>query len=1019
VFDKGFGHAAAPAGGTDQVTTSPALVEEIVRNHWGLVAVAKRLGGELDENFELSTSENRTIFKLMREGCDPDFVVMQIAALSACHDFAVTVPKVITASTGEQMLSLPVDGVMRIGWLISHLPGDLLARHLPISAALAADIGTGLAQLDRQLSAFDHPLLTRPLKWDPAGAEWIADSLDVHIDLRRRAIIADILDALGPLQAILSTAPRAVIHGDANDMNLFVDAGDARLCGIIDFGDMIRTARICEAAIAAAYAMMGADDPVAIGAALLAGYHNVLPLTDDEIRLFFPLARARLAISVTCSAQSRIPGVDDGYLQISERPAWTLLGRLDGLDGQLVEMRMRAACGLEALPGAAQIEAWLHANHEQFAPIIAGLDLMAVPLLDLSFTSPLSADNPEAPSQSRLNQNIADSLLRTGQPFAIGGYGEPRPIYGGGEFGDGITRNRRQRHLGIDVTASVGQAISAPIDGTILMRGTAGAPFDYGGWLVLEHSAAGHFFWSLYGHLDPASLTAHQPGDRISAGQAIGLIGCEIVNGGWWPHVHFQLLLQRPTGPGTPDGACDPDWFDMASILCPNPAIIFGVAPEKLAWTPPGQTALLKRRQRLTVSNLSVSYHSPFMPSRGWRHYLYDHEGRRYFDAYNNVPHVGHAHPAIISAVTEQMRLVTTNSRYLHENMLAFAEAITARLPDPLSVCLFVNSASEANELALRLSRAATGKRGIVVMNHGYHGMTTGAIDISPYKFNHPRGIGKSDWVHVAPQPDLYRGGFEYGDAATIQDFIDASKAVVADATASADGFAAYISECAPSVGGQIMLPSGFLKEVYTHVRAQGGVCIADDVQTALGRLGAHFWGFEYQDVVPDILVLGKPLGNGQPLGAVVTTREIADKFAEGPEFFSTFGGSTVSCAAGIAVLKVIEEEGLQSNALRIGEQLLASLHDIASRHACVGDIRGSGLFLGLELVSDRDSRTPAPALATYVTNRLYDRRFLIGTEGPHHNVLKIRPPMTFDSAAATAIVETLDAILSEPKAMI
>ena len=999
--------------------TSLALVEEIVRKYWGIEAVATRLGGELDENFELNTSDNRTIFKLMREGCDLDFVAMQISAMSACKGFAVAVPKVIAASTGEQMMSLPADGVMRIGWLISHLPGDLLECHLPISEALAADIGAGLAQLDRQLSDFDHPLLTRPLKWDPAGADWIADCLDVHVNPCRRAIIADILDALGPLQAILAAVPRAVIHGDANDMNLFVDGGDERLCGIIDFGDMIRTARICEAAIAAAYAMMGADDPVAIGAALLAGYHNVLPLTDDEIRLFFPLARARLAISVTCSAQNRIPGVDDGYLQISERPAWALLERLGGLDAQLVEMRMRAACGVEALPGATQIGAWLDANRGQFAPIIAGLDLAAVPLLDLSFTSPLSADNPEAPSQTRLNQNVADYLIGTGQQFAIGGYGEPRPIYGGGEFGDGVTHNRRTRHLGIDVTAPAGQAISAPVDGTILMHGNADTPFDYGGWLILEHQAAGHVFWTLYGHLDPASLSELQPCDRIHAGQIIGHIGAETVNGGWWPHVHVQLLLQLPTGVGTPDGACDPDWFDMASILCPNPAMILGVEPDRLAWTPPDQKALLQRRQRLTVSNLSLSYHRPFMPSRGWQHYLYDHEGRRYFDAYNNVPHVGHAHPAIVNAVTEQMRLVTTNSRYLHENMLAFAEAITARLPDPLSVCLFVNSASEANELALRLARTATGRRGMVVMDHGYHGMTTGAIDISPYKFNHPRGVGKSDWVHIAPQPDLYRHGFEYGDRAATQAFIEATKAAIAGATASADGLAGYISECAPSVGGQIMLPPGFLKDVYAHVRAQGGVCIADDVQTALGRLGAHFWGFQYQDVVPDILVLGKPLGNGQPLGAVVTTREIADKFAEGPEFFSTFGGSTVSCAAGIAVLKVIEEEGLQSNALRIGEQLMAGLHDIASRHACVGDVRGSGLFLGLELVSDRDNRTPAPELATYVTNRLYDRRFLVGTEGPHHNVLKIRPPMTFDSAAATAIIETLDAILSEPKAKI
>ena len=1005
------------------MSVSLALVEETVRRYWGVDGVATRLGGELDENFELQTTQGRFIFKLMRAGCDPAFVAMQIAAMERCAkgDLAIAVPVVIATSNGDTQLSLQIGGATRIAWLISYLSGDLLAHHLPISATLAADIGAGLAKLDGHLADFEHPLLTRAMKWDPAQAGWIAACLGVHSDPHRLAIVEAIAAEHRKLAARLALAPAAVIHGDANDMNLFIggQGRDQHLSGIIDFGDMIRTARICEASICAAYAMMGADDPVAIGAALLAGYNSVTTLTDDEIALFFPLAQARLAISVTCSAQSREPGVEDGYLQISERPAWALLERLAGLDAHLVEMRMRGACGREVFPGASKIQTWLNDPLRHFAPLFAGADLAEAAPFNLSFTSPLSPDNPEAPDQVRLNRNIADYLDAVGQPFAVGGYGEPRPIYGGGAFGDAVNRNRRTRHLGVDVSAPAGQEVRLPLAGKVYRLGNAADRFDYGGWIIIEHSADGQAFWSLYGHLDPASIATHSPGDSIDAGQIIGRVGAESVNGGWWPHVHLQLLLVRPGDTGTPDGACDPDWFDMASIACPNPAVMLGVSPETLAWTAPDQGALLERRHRLTASNLSLSYHRPFAPSRGWQHYLYDHEGRRYIDAYNNVPHVGHSHPAIVRAVTEQMRLVTTNSRYLHENMLAFAEAITARLPDPLSVCFFVNSASEANELALRLSRAATGQRGIVVMDHGYHGMTTGAIDISPYKFNHPRGIGKSDWVHVAPQPDLYRAGFESDDAAATQSFVAATWAVIDHAAASPAGLAAYISECVPSVGGQVVLPAGFLKQVYAHVRANGGLCIADDVQTALGRLGNHFWGFEYQQVVPDILVLGKPLGNGHPLGAVVTTREIADRFADGPEYFSTFGGSTASCAAGMAVLKVIDEQDLQGNALRTGAQMLAGLREIAANHASVGDVRGLGLFLGMELVLDRDKRTPAPAIAAYVKNRLYDRHFLTGTEGPFDNVLKIRPPMTFDNSAANALMETLDAILSEPGARI
>lgn len=230
---------------------------------------------------------------------------------------------------------------------------------------------------------------------------------------------------------------------------------------------------------------------------------------------------------------------------------------------------------------------------------------------------------------------------------------------------------------------------------------------------------------------------------------------------------------------------------------------------------------------------------------------------------------------------------------------------------------------------------------------------------------------------------------------------------------------AGYISECLPSVGGQIQLPDGFLKTIYAQVRAAGGLCIADDVQTSLGRLGDFYWGFEYQNVVPDILVLGKPLGNGYPLAAVVTTEAVAEAFGEGPEFFSSFGGSTVSCAAGLAVLKALEDGGLQANAQQVGTHLKAGFQRLQRRHVAIGDIRGMGLFWGLDLVKDTATREPATATAAYVKERLYERRILIGTDGPFDNVLKIRPPMTFDIAAADTLLHNLELVLSEKMAQI
>jgi 4-aminobutyrate aminotransferase-like enzyme len=415
-----------------------------------------------------------------------------------------------------------------------------------------------------------------------------------------------------------------------------------------------------------------------------------------------------------------------------------------------------------------------------------------------------------------------------------------------------------------------------------------------------------------------------------------------------------------------------------------------------------GRTAeeTLAARRKVIGPNLSVAYRSPVKIVRGWMQYLYDHTGRQYLDAYNNVPHVGHSHPRIVRAAAEQMLVLNTNTRYLHDKLAMFGERLVATLPPPLGVCYFVNSGSEANELALRLARAHTRRRDVIVLDSAYHGNTTSLVDISPYKFNGPGGEGAPPWVHVLPLPDTYRGKYRADDPRAGERYAEFARQV--------RNPAAFIAESAPSVGGQIILPDRYLASVYAIVRGAGGVCIADEVQTAYGRMGTHFYAFEAQGVVPDIVVLGKPIGNGYPLGAVVTTPEIAASFDNGMEFFSTFGGSTVACAVGLEVLEVVESERLQDHAREVGGALLARLRASLGDHPLVGDIRGSGLFLGIELVNDRATREPATAEAADVINRMRDRGILIGTEGPFGNVLKIRPPMPFTVDDAHLLVQTL-----------
>jgi len=440
--------------------------------------------------------------------------------------------------------------------------------------------------------------------------------------------------------------------------------------------------------------------------------------------------------------------------------------------------------------------------------------------------------------------------------------------------------------------------------------------------------------------------------------------------------------------------------------LSPDPNLLVGIPAERFPPDTPGMHETKVRRRERLGGNLSVAYRRPVKIVRGWGQYLFDAGGRRYIDAYNNVPHVGHCHPRVVDAAARQMRLVNTNTRYLNDLLAEYADRLTETLPPSLEVCYFLNSASEANELALRLARTHTGQRDMIVLDAAYHGNTTSLVDLSPYKHAGPGGEGAPDWVHVAPIADDYRGAYKRSDPEAGPKFASHVGEIVARLLATRRDLAGFIAETCPSVGGQIVFPTGYLADVYRYVRAAGGICIADEVQTGLGRMGTHFWAFEAQDVVPDIVVAGKPLGNGHPIAAVVTTRAIADSFDNGMEFFSTFGGNTVSCAVGLAVLDVLRDEGLQANALRVGERMLDGLRPLASRHEIIGDVRGTGLFLGVELVRDRETLEPAGEEASWVVNRMRELGVLAGTDGPYHNVVKIRPPMPIGASDADLVVE-------------
>jgi 4-aminobutyrate aminotransferase-like enzyme len=361
------------------------------------------------------------------------------------------------------------------------------------------------------------------------------------------------------------------------------------------------------------------------------------------------------------------------------------------------------------------------------------------------------------------------------------------------------------------------------------------------------------------------------------------------------------------------------------------------------------------------------------------------------------------------------MAVLNTNTRYLHEEVLRYAERLTATLPDPLSVCFFVNSGSEANDLALRLIRAATGAQDVVCVEHGYHGHTQALIDVSTYKHAGPGGRGAPPWVHVAAMPDPYRGAHRGYDRSVGLAYADDVARCVREAADQGRGLAGMIVESMIGCGGQVVLPDGYLVASAAHVRAGGGLVIADEVQVGFGRVGPAFWGFATQGLVPDVVTIGKPAGDGHPLAAVVTTAQIAEAFANGMEYFNTFGGNPVSAAIGNAVLDVIEDERLPENAERMGHRILAGAIELSAEHELIGDARGLGLYLGIELVRDRGTLEPADTEAAYVIERMRQLGVLVSTDGPFHNVLKIKPPLVWTESDADRLIATLDRVLRDP----
>jgi len=996
----------------------PALplsaLELLARDHFGIAGQARALMSERDQNARIKASDATYVLKIANPAEDPGQIALQNAALAHLETADIAgVPRLVRTLSGTDCATVAIAGRPSILRMVTWIEGRPLGD-VPRTLGQLAGLGGFMGRLTRGLQGFGHPSAFRPdFPWSLDHVTNLRPWADDIADPDRRALVMRLFARYDARIAPRLPGLRAsVLHQDANDNNVIVLAGNTdRIAGLIDFGDMCFGRTINELAITLAYGLMGAPDIYTAARTLIAAYAAEFPLHEAEAEVLFDLMRMRLAASVCVSShQSRLYPEND-YLLISQTPAFDLLERLDQIDPEFMVALFRVAAGFAAAPAEPAIRA--HLAGSEPAPLFT-------PPLDSAARMALltGGQRPDMPAFSdRAFDGWFDAqrpaTLPAGQPFyGLGPYGEKRSVYAGDQFADAASPERRTRHLGIDVFAPAGTGVHAPLAGKVAYVTYNADPLDYGHTLILEHRTGdGLPFWTLYGHLGASLPGLMKVGAPVAAGQLIAHLGDWPENGGWAAHLHFQIMtdMLSQTG-GNFFGVGHDSLWDVWSGLCIDPNLILRLAPESYDIDPAPPESLMARRARSLGPSLSVSYKDKLKIVRGSGAHLFDHTGRRYLDAVNNITHVGHCHPHVVAAIARQSAILNTNSRYLNDLILGYADRLTAHMPGNLKVAFFVNSGTEANELALRIARTALAKKNTVVLDWAYHGNSGGMVDISPYKFKRKGGYPQPDFVEIAAFPDPYRGAFGADASAYAGDVGRCLDAVAAKTGTRA---ATFIAESISGVGGQVIYPDGYLRAVYDQVRAAGGIVIADEVQCGFGRVGSHFWGFQLQGVVPDIVVMGKPIGNGHPLAAVVTTPELAARFANGMEYFNSFGGNPVSMAVAHAVLDVVEAEHLQPKAQATGAHLIDGFRAMANRHTLIGDVRGAGLFLGVELVLDRTTREPATLAAGQIVNHMRQLGVLASTDGPDDNVLKFKPPMVFGHPEADHLLAVTEAALA------
>ncbi|WP_167102164.1 aminotransferase [Mycobacterium sp. DL592] len=956
---------------------STAQARDVAKAHFGVDAEVTALGSQQDANFLLTGAGGEQIGVL--KIANPAFSRIELEAQDAAAAYiSATEPGVRTATNIELAGHPPIaelrseDGSALFGRIIAHLSGGTLSGDGYVSPEQAAALGTLAGRTCRALAGFEHPGVDRILQWDLRHAQRTVEFLAGHVadGHRRETIEAAAAAAWQVVADLAEDLPIQVIHGDITDDNVVCTAlGGGRMPdGIIDLGDLTRSWTVAELAIAVSSLLRHeGGEPVATLPAV-AAFHAVRPLSAAEIEALWPLVVLRAAVLVVSGIHQASIDTDNEYATGALDFEWRIFERAIEVPVEVMTALIRDRLGA-AHPADPVIPD---------TALVGGLDTDSVVRLDLSVES--DAVDSGAWLDPACETTAAAEALADGALAVVTTFGQPRvsrsvPL---------SAESPATVATGVDLWPGTPLTLTAPWSGvveaatadTVVVTGTAGSVEVRGAVRVDDGLRAGQ---------------------SVAAGAPLGV-------------AEGQIWIQ---GRRQPDAAVPdfvrPEYAAGWLSLVFDPSPLFGLSPSAAS---AGDSEALWRRRADSFATVQEHYYlNPPRIERGWREHMLATDGRSYLDMVNNVAILGHGHPVLADAVARQWRRLNTNSRFNYGAVVELSERLAATLPDPLDTVFLVNSGSEAGDLALRLAMATTGRHDIVAVAEAYHGWTYATDAVSTSVADNPNALEtRPSWVHTVPSPNAYRGDHRGREASK---YAPEAVRIIEDLVAQGYPPAAFICEPFYGNAGGMELPDGYLRAVYGAVRAAGGLAIADEVQVGYGRTGRWFWAFQQQEVVPDIVTVAKAMGNGQPLGAVITTREIAERYRTQGYFFSSAGGSPVSCVVGLTVLDMIEKEGLQENALTIGDHLKSRIDALATRHELIGTVHGSGLYMGIELVRDRATLEPAAEETSAICERMRELGVIVQPTGDRQNVLKVKPPMCITRESADFFVDMLDRVLT------